>query len=168
MGWIVVTRRLGRAGARKAREARQREWDRLYGDGGWAIGYLIDGAFVLQEHALECVYQRSYEEHFRDHPDDLQELVGLAKILRNPHAQATTGVDLQVPAILACLAARGLSLQGREVVDIGTWEGQASHPISVRLSLDFALPRSPPPTPRIFRGFRRPSCSKSRCDSSAR
>jgi hypothetical protein len=26
------------------------------------------------------------------------------------------------------------NVQGAEVVDIGSWEGQASHPISVRLS----------------------------------
>jgi hypothetical protein len=28
----------------------------------------------------------------------------------------------------------GLMLQGREVVDIGSWEGQASHVLSIRLS----------------------------------
>ena len=55
-------------------------------------------------------------------------------MLRNPHAEATTGVDLQVPAILAYLERHGLQLQGSEVVDIGTWQGRASHPISVRLS----------------------------------
>ncbi len=134
MGWEIVTRRLGRAGPRKAREARQRDWDRRYGEGNWAIGYVIDGEFVLQEHALSSVYQKSYEEHFREHPGDLEELIGLAKVLQNPHARATTGVDLQVPAIMACLEERGLSLQGKEVVDIGSWEGKASHPISIRLS----------------------------------
>jgi hypothetical protein len=72
--------------------------------------------------------------HFRDHPDDLNELIALAKVLRNPHAEATTGVDLQVPAIIQYLRAHGMELQGTEVVDIGTWEGKRSHPISVRLS----------------------------------
>ena len=51
-----------------------------------------------------------------------------------PHADATGGVDLQVPALLAYLERNGLKLAGSEVVDIGTWQGQASHPISVRLS----------------------------------
>jgi len=43
-------------------------------------------------------------------------------------------VDLQVPAIMTYLACHGLRLQGTEIVDIGSWIGQASHAISVHLS----------------------------------
>ncbi|MCA9176532.1 MAG: hypothetical protein KDB14_18720 [Planctomycetales bacterium] len=132
MGWQIVERRIGKAGGIKRRTARQREWDRKYGN--WAVGYLIDGEFVTQDEAIETVYYRSYEEHFRKHPRDLTELIHIAKSLRNPHAEATTGVDLQVPAILEFLRRNGLRLQGSEVVDIGTWDGQCSHPIGVRLS----------------------------------
>jgi hypothetical protein len=132
--WRVVKRRLGRAGPKKSREARQREWDRTYGEENWAVGYVIDGEFVLQEHALGSVYERSYESHFDTHPEDLAELLATAKVLRNPHARATTGVDLQVPAIESYLSKRGLVLRGSEVVDIGSWEGQASHALSIRLS----------------------------------
>lgn len=134
MGWRVVERKIGRAGGERQRAARQREWDRQYGADAWAVGYVIDGAFVRQADALESVYYRSYEAHFRAHPDDLAELVSLAKVLRNPHAEATTGVDLQVPAVMRYLGERGLALGGTEVVDIGTWRGERSHPISVRLS----------------------------------
>lgn len=134
MAWRVVERRLGKAGGEKQRSARQREWDRRYGEDRWAVGYVIGGDFVRQEEALESVYYRSYERHFAEHPGDLEELLDLAKALRNPHAEATTGVDLQVPAILDYLRRRGLKLRGAEVVDIGTWEGQASHALSVRLS----------------------------------
>ena len=134
MPWTIVERRLGKAGGYKARAARQRDWDRKYGADAWAIGYVLDGAFVRQEEALESVYQASYEAHFDAHPQDLAELCATAKILRNPHAEATTGVDLQVPAIMESLRRRGLSLQGGEVVDIGTWEGRGSHALSVRLS----------------------------------
>ena len=134
MGWKVVERRLGRAGGVKEREARQRVWDRQYGAGNWAIGYVVDGAFVLQEDALESIYYKSYEEHFRAHPADLEELIVLARELRNPHAEATTGVDLQVPAIFEYLQRHNLALQGKERVDIGSWNGVASHPISIRLS----------------------------------
>ncbi len=134
MPWQIVERKLGRAGSAKQRAARQREWDQRYGADSWAVGYVIDGEFVLQEEALESVYYRSYEAHFRDHPEDLDELLRLARVLRNPHAEATTGVDLQVPAIMQYLQRHGLQLQGSEVVDIGTWQGQRSHPISVRLS----------------------------------
>jgi hypothetical protein len=116
------------------RTARQRQWDGRYGEGCWQVGYVLDGRFVPQEEALETVYYRSYEEHFAAHPEDLEELIRLARALRNPHAEAITGVDLQVPAILAYLERHGHTLNGREVVDIGTWQGRASHPISIRLS----------------------------------
>jgi hypothetical protein len=134
MAWNVVERKIGRADGVKQRTARQREWDQKYGQGKWAVGYVIDGAFVLQEDALESVYHRSYEKQFAAHPEDLQELIGLSQSLRNPHAEATTGVDLQVPAILAYLERHGLQLRGTEVVDIGSWKGKASHALSLRLS----------------------------------
>lgn len=134
MPWEVVERKIGRAGGAKQRTARQRDWDRQYGPDAWAVGYAIEGEFVLQDDALQSVYYRSYETHFRDHPEDLEELLALAKVLRNPHAGATTGVDLQVPIVMQYLRDHGLELRGTEVVDIGTWEGQRSHPISVRLS----------------------------------
>ena len=134
MGWKSVKRRLGRAGGLKQRTARQRKWDAEYGEGQWAIGYVIDGEFVLQEDALESIYYRSYEHHFSQHPDDLEALIHTARKLRNPHAEATTGVDLQVPAIMTYLERHGLKLEGSELVDIGTWKGKRSHAISVRLS----------------------------------
>ncbi len=134
MGWRIVERRLGKAGGVKQRAGRQREWDRKYGADVWAIGYMIDDAFVRQEEALESVYYKSYERHFAEHPEQLATLLGLARVLRNPHAEATTGVDLQVPAITDYLKRHGLALAGREVVDIGTFNGGASHPISVHLS----------------------------------
>lgn len=134
MGWKVIERRIGRAGPLKRRTTRQREWDQKYGEGNWEVGYVIDGGFVTQEDALESVYYQSYEQHFREDPEDLQELIRLARTLCNPHAEATTGVDLQVPAILEYLHRHGLKLEGSERVDIGSWDGEASHPISVRLS----------------------------------
>jgi hypothetical protein len=134
MPWQVVERQIGRAGGVKQRTARQRAWDQQYGAGNWAVGYIIDGAFVLQEEAIASIYNRSYEEHFTAHPADLEELIRLAKSLRNPHAEATTGVDLQVPAILTYLERHGLRLRGTEVVDIGSWKGKASHALSIRLS----------------------------------
>ena len=132
MVWRIVQRRIGRAGGFRQRSARQREWDQRYGE--WAVGYVIDGEFVPQEDAIESVYYRSYVEHFERHPADLTELICLAKGLRNPHAEATTSVDLQVPAILAYLERNGLGLCGDQLVDIGTFDGTCSHAISVRLS----------------------------------
>lgn len=134
MAWKIIQRRIGQAGGFKQRRKRQQEWDQKYGEGNWAIGYIIDKEFIFQEEALDSIYYRSYEEHFRNHPDDLKELISLAKRLRNPHAEATTGVDLQVPAIMKYLEENNLELQGNEMVDIGSWKGQASHPISARLS----------------------------------
>jgi hypothetical protein len=134
MGWRVVERRIGKAGGEKQRAGRQREWDRKYGEDRWAIGYVIGGEFVRQDAALESVYYQSYERHFAAHPADLEELIATAKTLRNPHAEATTGVDLQVPAIMDFLKRHGLALRGAEVVDIGSWQGQVSHALGIRLS----------------------------------
>lgn len=134
MAWRVVERRIGKAGPLKRRTERQRAWDAQYGEGNWEVGYVIDGEFISQEEALESIYYRSYEQHFKEHPSDLEELIRTAKVLRNPHAEATTGVDLQVPAITDYLKRNGFTLSGREVVDIGSWEGRASRALSIRLS----------------------------------
>ena len=93
MPWKVVERKIGRAGGTTQRTARQREWDQKHGEGQWAVGYIIDGTFVLQEVALESIYNRSYEEHFAAHPEDLEELIGLAKSLRNPHQETLLGTE---------------------------------------------------------------------------
>ena len=134
MGWTIVERRLGRAGGMKQRHARQREWDAKYGADMWAVGYVVDGRFITQEDALEGIYYQSYAEHFERYPEDLEELVATAKALRNPHSEATTGADLQVPIILDYLHRHGLDLRGDELVDIGSWNGSASHALSIRLS----------------------------------
>lgn len=132
MSWTIKERKIGKAGDLKQRTKRQREWDKKYGE-NWMIGYVTDGVFISQEEALECIYYKSYEQHFERHPEDLQELIRTAKALRNPHAELTGGVDLQVPAILKYLERNALTLQGNEVVDIGTY-GDRSHKVSVRLS----------------------------------
>lgn len=134
MSWKIEKRKIGRAGGKTQRNARHKEWDKKYGEGNWEIGYVIDMEFVDQYTAIDSVYYQSYVEHFERHPADLDLLIKLAKVLRNPHAEATTGVDLQIPAIIRYLKEKGLSLEGKEVVDIGSWQGQTSHPISVKLS----------------------------------
>lgn len=134
MSWKIVERKIGRAGPAKQRNKRQREWDRKYGADTWMIGYVIDGEFISQEEALDTIYYQSYVEHFKTKPKDLEELIATAKVLRNPHALATGGVDLQVPAIKQYLKEHELELQGKEVVDIGSWKNNHSHKISIRLS----------------------------------
>ncbi len=132
MSWKIVERKIGKAGNRKQRQKRQTEWSKKYGN-NWLIGYLIKGEFVSQEDALESIYYKSYELHFENYPTDLEELIYLAKSLNNPHAKATGGVDLQVPAIMNYLSKNNLKLKDNQVVDIGTF-GESSHKISVRLS----------------------------------
>ncbi len=132
--WQIVERKIGRAGSVKQRQKRQQAWNRKYGEDNWMIGYLIEGEFIIQEDAFDLIYYPSYVQHFQNHPKDLEELIHTAKKLRNPHADATTGVDLQVPAILKYLEEQQLHLQGTELVDIGSWKNQYSHAISIRLS----------------------------------
>ena len=74
MGWKVVTRKLGKAGGLKERTARQRRWDREYGEGMWASGYVVDGEFVEYERALEVVYQASYDAYLDAHSERVDEL----------------------------------------------------------------------------------------------
>lgn len=134
MAWKIVEKRLGKAGDQKQQMARQREWDEKYGEGRWEVGYKLDGEFVSREVALEKVYYRSYEVYFEENPEDLKELIETAKTLRNPHARATGGVDLQVPAVLKYLERHHLKLEGDELVDIGSYQGEATHALSIRLS----------------------------------
>lgn len=134
MAWKLEIRKLGQAGGLKERMARQRKWDHMYGAGSWEIGYVINGEFITQQEAEDTIYYESYKLHFEQHPNDLLELINLAKSLRNPHAVATTGVDLQIPAIERFLRENKLVLQGSKVVDIGSWQGKRSHSISDRLS----------------------------------
>ena len=132
MSWKIIQRKIGKAGNLKQRQKRQREWDKKY-DENWMIGYIVDGEFISQEDALESIYYESYQLHFETHPEDLKELITIAKKLENPHSKLTGGVDLQVPAIMDYLDRNDLELLGNEVVDIGTF-GSRSHKISVRLS----------------------------------
>lgn len=132
MSWEIIERKIGKAGNLKQRQRRQVSWDEKYGD-DWMIGYVVNGDFVSQEDALESIYYKSYEEYFENNPEDLNELIQLAKVLRNPHSELTGGVDLQVPAIMNYLNRNNLKLLGSEVVDIGSY-GTRSHKISVRLS----------------------------------
>mgnify|MGYP000170554909 CR=1 FL=1 len=132
MTWKIVERRLGQAGNLKQRKTRQKEWDRKYGE-NWMVGYIVNGEFIAQEEALNSIYYKSYEEHFENNLEDLNELIHTAKVLNNPHSKLTGGVDLQVPAIMRYLNSKNLKLLGNEVVDIGSY-GNRSHKISVRLS----------------------------------
>ncbi|MFY7843947.1 hypothetical protein [Chryseobacterium gambrini] len=132
MTWKVAERKIGKAGNIKQQQKRQQEWNRKYGE-NLHIGYFIHNEFIAQEDALEIIYYKSYEEHFENHPNDLQELIHTAKALRNPHAEMTGGTDLQVPAIYKYLKNKNLTLLGNEMVDIGTY-GSRSHKLSVRLS----------------------------------
>lgn len=131
MTWKIIERRLGQAGNAKQRQKRQHEWDNKYGN--WTIGYVVNGAFISQEEALDSIYFESYKAHFENNPKDLDELIHTAKVLKNPHSKLTGGVDLQVPAIMQFLDSKNLKLLGKEVVDIGSY-GNRSHKISVRLS----------------------------------
>lgn len=133
MSWKIVERKIGRAGNSKQQFKRQKEWNKKYGD-NWIIGYMVEGEFLSQEEALEEIYYKSYKNHFETYPKDLEELIETAKILNNPHSKSTGGVDLQVPAIEKYLERNELKLNGNDVVDIGTYQNERTHKISVRLS----------------------------------
>ncbi|MDU1891716.1 MAG: hypothetical protein E6767_13595 [Dysgonomonas sp.] len=134
MGWKVVEKKIGRAGSPKQQLSRQKEWDKKYGTDSWMVGYIINEEFITSEEAFDIIYYPSYVQHFENHPNDLLELINTAKALRNPHAEATGGVDLQVPTIMKYLREHLLTLKGTDLMNIGTWGNIHSHKLSVRLS----------------------------------
>lgn len=134
MPWQVVERNISPTGGVWELAAHKRAWEGKHGRGNWVIGYETERGFITEEAAIEAIYYKSYEEHFDSHPNDLDELVHLAGELRNPHAEAIAGVDLQVPAIMDYLNRNELNLRGPEVVDIGAWDSGTSPPIGIRLS----------------------------------
>ena len=94
--WKIVERRIGRAGGVNERTARQREWTTKYGE-SWTVGYTIDGAFVTQDDALESVYSRSYEHHFAEHPEDLEELYARRRLYGIPTPRRRQGSTSRCP-----------------------------------------------------------------------
>jgi hypothetical protein len=81
-------KKIGKAGNLKQCQKRPRKWDKKY-DENWMIGYIVDGEFISQEDALESIYYDSYQLHFETHPEDLKELITIAKKLGNPHSKLT-------------------------------------------------------------------------------
>jgi hypothetical protein len=55
------------------------------------------------------------------------------------------------------LERHGLSLRGEEVVDIGSWEGRSSHPISIRLS-PLTIPATGDPKLTLEQFWQRKKC----------
>ena len=53
MAWKIVNNKIGRAGGRKERFAKQTAWDAKYGEDNWIVGYKIDGQFCDKDKALD-------------------------------------------------------------------------------------------------------------------
>ena len=134
MPWKVVERKIGRAGGVKQRTARQREWDRQVRRG--QLGGRLR-------------HRRRLRPAGRRPGVDLQpELRGTLRRpprgpggtdppRQEPAEPARRGDDRRGPASAGDHGLPGAaraSASGTEVVDIGSWKGQASHPISIRLS----------------------------------
>ena len=134
MSWNVVERKIGRAGGVKQRTARQREWDQKYGED--ALGGRLRhrrrlrpprrcaGVGLLPE--LRGTFCRSSRRPGGTDPagQDAAESPRRGNDRRGPAGASDHDVSGSPRA----------SLQGNEVMDIGSWKGQASHAISIRLS----------------------------------
>ncbi|QUH21918.1 hypothetical protein [Alkaliphilus sp. B6464] len=116
-----IVKKIGRAGGPKNREKSKNEWDKKYGVGKWKVVYQYNNEIYTREQALEKFYNRSYYEYLKNHPTTLNNLCNMANSLYNPHADATGGVDLQVPAVYKALEHLNKSLQGAQRIAIGTW-----------------------------------------------
>lgn len=118
---MEIVTKLGRAGGFKNRERMRQEWNRLYGEGNWEVVYYYNKQIYTRDQALEEFYHKSYLMFMKKHPEIVDELCKMAKELYNPHAESTTGVDLQCPAVYKALETLGRTLEGTERVAIGTW-----------------------------------------------
>lgn len=139
---MEIIEKLGRAGGPKNRQKKKEEWDRKYGEGNWEIVYFYNNKIYTREEALSEFYNKSYYIFLKNNPNITMRLCLLARELYNPHAEATGGVDLQVPAVLEALDRLGRELTGKERIAIGTWGskyGKKYPPISHQLS-PFKIP----------------------------
>lgn len=137
-----IVEQIGRAGGKAQREAKQKEWNRKYGEGNWEVVYFYDGKIYTREEALEEFYNKSYLIFLQKNPRVLEELCSRAGSIYNPHARYGgdgTNVDLQCPAVECALSVLGKTLRGKEEVAIGTWKAKIGQkavypPISYTLS----------------------------------
>lgn len=127
---MKIIERIGRAGGKKQREAKQKEWDKKYGIGNWEVVYFYDGKIYTREEALEEFYNKSYFEFLKKNPMVVEELCKRAGTLFNPHSRGTTGIDLQCPSVLAALEKLGKTLNGTEEIAIGTWQNKFGSKVS--------------------------------------
>lgn len=136
MGFQIVEK-VGRAGNFNKRKSQADRWDQQYGENNWEIVYFYLGKIYLREEALEEFYNKSYYEYLNKNSNIAKELCLQASEIYNPHAEATTGVDLQCPAVSKALEKLRLKLAGNRRIAIGTWNsrnGVVFPPISHKLS----------------------------------
>lgn len=119
---MKAVEKIGRAGGVFKRKKQQLEWDNTYGKGNWQVGYVWKGETYTREEALEKFYNASYLNYMRNNPHLVKEVCQSAKELFNAHAIFTTGVDLQVPAVLQALEALGEKLKGHKMISIGSYQ----------------------------------------------
>lgn len=135
-----IIEKIGRAGGFKKREAIQKEWDATYGKGNWIVGYVYNNTCYTREEALELFYNQSYVEFIKTHFKKIEvELLQVASELFNPHALFTTGVDLQVPAVMKALEELKAPLTGSKKVAIGTFQVKAWTPRALSLAKQYDL-----------------------------
>lgn len=118
---MQIIEKVGRAGGKKQREEKQKEWDKKYGKNNWSIGYFYDNKFYTREEALIEFYDKSYYEFLKKNPKIVEEICKRAKTLYNPHARHTTGIDLQSPSVQKAIDRLGKKLEGNEELAVGVW-----------------------------------------------
>ena len=136
---MKIIEKVGRAGSKKQREEKQKEWDNKYGKGKWSIQYVYKNKIYTREEALEEFYNKSYFIFLKNNPKIVEELRVRAKTLYNPHAEKTTGIDLQVPAVYKALENLGIELQGEERIAIGEY-GKDNYPLITKKLNPYRVP----------------------------
>lgn len=135
-----IIEKIGRAGGFKNREAVQKEWDNLYGEGNWTVGYVYNNQAYTREEALNTFYNQSYLEFIKNNFKKINsDLIQIASELFNPHAVFTTGVDLQVPAVMNALNQLNVELQGHKKIAIGSFQVKFWNPRNLNIAKKYNM-----------------------------
>jgi nicotinate-nucleotide adenylyltransferase len=124
-GWTVVGRP-GYVGG--SRQAREKQFNRLFGEDNWRIRYLWRGRVIDRDAALE-LYEQAYYQSFLDRPDVLSWLCRTASEVHDiAPTNVASGLDyakqecrathLQDIAVRRCLKRLGRRFEGDHLVEI--------------------------------------------------
>ena len=143
----VIVQRVGYLGSKRGEFVER--MNKLYGEGAWTIGYVLDGKALTRDAALE-LYERSYEIFLRNNPSITHRLVNEAREIYDTapsnvesgldyHKQEDVRSHLQDIAIRRAMKNMGLSFEGDKLMQVR--EADSDFPELSPGKVPFVLPK---------------------------